>query len=146
MLANQAEPIDREGLDRHVMQIAASEVTDAAMNGKLEVRGRPPDSISYEVIPREAWRLIALVMRPDLRSLWRCVVIPRGGASVSSDGKLDTPPPSRVAHIFNYDSLIIDSRQFEQLWPKKDRATDRARKRLLKQVKRKGVADHNLVN
>jgi hypothetical protein len=78
LLANQDRPIDKEGVDRQVMQIAASLVTDAAMDGKLEVRGRRPDGISYEVIPREAWRLIALVMHPDLRSLWRAALIPRG--------------------------------------------------------------------
>jgi hypothetical protein len=128
------------------MQIAASLVADAATDGKLVVRGRPPDSISYEVIPREAWRLIALVMHPDSRSLWRAVVIPRGVAvSLDDGGKLDAQPPPRVAHIFDYDSLIVDSRQFEQLWPKRDRETDRARRRLLKKAEDKGVVDRDLI-
>jgi len=50
-----------------------------------------------------------------------------------------------VAHIFEYDSLIVDSRQFEQLWPKKDRDTDRARGQFLKTAERKGVVDRNLI-
>jgi len=145
LLANQDRPIDKEGVDRQVMQIAASLVTDAAMDGKLEVRGRRPDSVSYEVIPREAWRLIALVMRPDLRSLWRAAVIPRGVPVSWDDGKLDTQPPSRVVHIFEYDSLIIDSRQFEELWPKKDQATDEERERLLQTAEHKGVVDHGII-
>ena len=41
LLANQDRPIDKEGIDKQVMQIAATLVTDAAMDGKLEVRGRP---------------------------------------------------------------------------------------------------------
>ena len=84
-------------------------------------------------------------MLPDLRSLWRVVVFPRGVAVTFEDGKLDTPPPSRVAHIFEYDSLIVDSRQFEQLWPKKDRQTDRARRRFLKQAEDKRVVDRDLI-
>jgi hypothetical protein len=146
LLANQDRPIDKEGVDRQVMQIAASLVTDAAMDGKLEVRGRRPDGISYEVIPREAWRLIALVMHPDLHSLWRAALIPRGVPVSLDDGKLDTQPPSRVAHIFDYDSLIVDSRQFEELWPKKDQATDEARERLLQTAEQKGVVDHDVIN
>jgi hypothetical protein len=130
LLANQNAPIDREILEGQVMQAAASLVTDATMDGKLEVRGRPPNSITHESIPREAWRLVALHMQPDLRSLWRAMVIPRGGAEIM-DGKLQTQPQSRVAHIFQYDSLIVDSRQFEELWPKKHPATDESRERLL---------------
>jgi hypothetical protein len=145
LLANQDRPIDKEGVDRQVMQIAASLVTDAATDGKLEIRGRPPNSISYEVIPREAWRLVALHMHPDLRSLWRVGVFPRGVAVTFEDGKPDIQPPARVAHIFEYDSLIVDSRKFEQLWPKKDRATDRARHRLLLKAARRGVIYHDIV-
>jgi hypothetical protein len=132
LLADQDRPID----DRQAMQTAASLVTDAATDGKLEVRGRPPDSISYDVIPREAWRLIALHMLPDLHTLWRVAVIPRGVVITFNNEKLEfPPPPSRVAHIFDYDSLIVNSRQFEQIWPKKHRATDRARRRLLKKAR-----------
>lgn len=144
LLAGQDRPIDKEAVDGRVMQIAASLVTDAAMDRKLEIRGRPPNSISYEVMPREAWRLVALHMRPDLASLWRAVVIPRGGAELV-DGKLATQPPSRVAQILNYDSLVVDSRQFEQLWPKKDRAADRARRRFLRKAKQKGIVDRDII-
>jgi hypothetical protein len=125
--------------------MAASLVTDAAMNGELEVRGRPSNGISYEVIPREAWRLIALDTRPDLHTLWRVMVIPRAGAAISDDGKLETEPPSRVAHIFDYDSLIVDSCQFQQLWPRKDPIADRARKRCLQKAARKGVVNREFI-
>lgn len=144
LLANQDSAIDKEGIDRQVMQTAASIVTDAAMAGKLAVRGRPPDSISYEPIPREAWRLIALQTVPDLRSLWRVTVIPRGGVEII-DGKLQAQPPSRVAHILLYDSLLVDSHQFEELWPKKDRTADRERRRLLRKAERKRVVDHDMI-
>jgi len=144
LLANENRAIDKEGSDKQVMQIAASLVVDAAMDGKLEVRGRPPASISYEPIPQEAWRLIALHMVPDSHSLWRAIVIPRGGAEVI-DGKLQTQPQQRVAHIFSYDSLIVNSRQFEGLWPKKNLATDEARERLLKTAEQKGIVDHDMI-
>lgn len=83
-------------------------------------------------------------MVPDLSSLWRVIVIPRGGAEIM-DGKLQTQPPSRAAHLFAYDSLIVDSHQFEELWPKKDQATDRKRRRLLQKVERKGVVDRDII-
>jgi hypothetical protein len=145
LLANQDRPIDKKTLDGQVVQTAAFLVTDAAMDGKLEIRGRPPNSISYEAIPREVWRLIALHMHPDSRSLWRAMLIPRGEAVTFEDGKLQNRPPSRVAHIFEYDSLIVDSRQFEELWPKKDQATDEARKQLLQTAEQKGIVDHDVL-
>jgi hypothetical protein len=46
----------------------------------------------------------------------------------------------RTDRLATYDSLIINSRQFEKLWPRKDGATDLARKRLLKKAKKAGAA------
>ena len=144
-IADQDRQIDKEILTGQVVQTAASLVTDAAMNGKIDIRGRPPNSLSYEAIPREAWRLIALHMLPDLHSLWRAIVIPRGEVVTFEDGKLQNQPPLRVAHIFEYDSLIVDSRQFEDLWPKKHQATDEARGRLLQTAEQKGIVDHDII-
>jgi len=33
----------------------------------------------------------------------------------------------------------------EELWPKKDQATDRKRRRLLQKVERKGVVDRDII-
>ena len=61
------------------------------------------------------------------------------------DGKLQTQPPPRVAHLFVYDSLLVDSRQFEELWPKKNSAADEARERLLQTAEQKGIVDHDII-
>jgi hypothetical protein len=145
LLARQNDAINKEALDGQAMQTAASLVTTAATDGRLRVRGRKPNRVSYEVIPREAWRLIALHMRPDSVSLWRAVMIPRGGAALN-DGKLETQPPSRVAHLLSYDSLVVDSFEFERLWPKKDRMTDRARRRLLRKAEHRGIVDRDIIS
>jgi hypothetical protein len=144
-LAYQDIPIGRHTLDGEVMRAAAYNVTEAAMDGQLEIRGRPPTGISYEPIPREAWRLTALHMIPDLRVLWRAIVIPRGEVVGFENGKLQNKPPSRVAHIFEYDSLIVESRQFEKLWPKAHQATDKARGQLLQTAEEKGIVDQEMI-
>ena len=40
---------------RTTVQTAASLVTQAAMDGEIEIRGRSPNNIAYEPTPREAW-------------------------------------------------------------------------------------------
>lgn len=45
----------------------------------------------------------------------------------------------RTAVIRSYDSLIVDSRQFEALWPKNQRVTDRDRYRFLREARRRNL-------
>jgi hypothetical protein len=83
----------------HLMHIASSIVLDALMNGKIFARGRSSSAIEYEDIPREAWRLAAIRMEPDLRTLWRAVLFPRSNVD-----------PERIDRLLGYDSVIVDSR------------------------------------
>jgi hypothetical protein len=124
-LANTLRPID----DRYLMQIASGVALDELMDGKLEARGRPAGAIEYETIPKEAWRLAALEPQQHPMSLWTVKVIPRGG--------VDT---GRIRRLTNYDSIIVNSRQLESLWPSRNKANDAARERLLKKAKKAGVS------
>lgn len=124
LATNKHEPI----FERFLMSIVAFEVLNAAMNGKLSMRGRPSDSINYEAISRETWRLIAINMDPDPRSLWKAVIRPRSDVD-----------RERVQHILDYDSIILSSREFEQLWPRDNKRLDKARMKLLKKAKRLGA-------
>jgi hypothetical protein len=45
-----------------------------------------------------------------------------------------------MQRLLDYDSLIVNSRRFETLWPATDKEMDYKRKRLLKQAKRAGAA------
>ena len=121
---NEHKPISESSM----MSTASSLVLDAAMNGKLSMRGRPAGSIQYEAISRETWRLIAIKMEPHPATLWKAVVIPRSDVD-----------QERVQEILEYDSIILSSREFEQLWPRDDRGHDRARMKELKKAKRLGA-------
>ena len=123
-MVNKHEPISQASM----MLTASSLVLDAAMNGKLSMRGRPADSMHYEAISREIWRLIAIRMDRDLVSLWKAVVVPRTDVD-----------PERVKQILGYDSIILNSREFEQLWPRDDKRHDRARMKELKKAKKLGA-------
>jgi hypothetical protein len=92
----------------YVISILASKVCDNAMNGELEIRGRAPDQIAYTTIPRETWRLAALGVVRNSMTIWKVTVIPRSGVE-----------QNRIRDVLGYDSLIVDSRQFEALYPSK---------------------------
>jgi hypothetical protein len=139
-LANNPLNPPNESLTMHA---ATHIVLDALTDGSLEVRGRRPGQMDYEQIPQTHWRSTALHMIPDSRSLWKMILIPRGGAEITPDGKVigrDQEAVQRTDRLATYDSLIVNSRQFEKLWPRKDGATDLARKRLLKKAKKAGAA------
>jgi len=112
-----------------VMMFTASSIVHAAlMNGKLVARGRPSGAIEYEKIPTEAWRLIAIHMRPHRASLWHGVVIPCSGVD-----------NQRIAKFLDYDSIVVNSREFESIWRKRDLRYDRFRRKLLKKAKKVGA-------
>lgn len=123
-IADSGKPID----ERYLMTTAAFQVLQEAMDGALEIRGRPANGVDYEPIPREAWRLVYFDAKPDARILWKFTVKPRSGIS-----------PERVNQILSYDSLIVESQQFQQLWPRKDAATDAATTKLLKKARENGA-------
>lgn len=117
----------------HLMMIATSVVTDAAVNGKLEIRGRPRNSRKYETIPREDWRLIFLHPEPDIRTIWQVAIRPRSDVSTE-----------RIAELLEYDSLIVDSEKFEKLWPRNEAATDALRLKNLQAAKENGNAQSEI--
>ena len=126
----------------HAIQIATHLVLGALTDGQLEVRGRRPGQLNYEPIPRTHWRSTALLMIKDDRTLWKMVLIPRGGAEIRPDGAVighDQSAIQRTDQLAAYDSLIVSARQFEKLWPRKDRKTDADRKRLLKTARKAGA-------
>jgi Fe-S cluster biosynthesis and repair protein YggX len=111
-----------------IMNKASSIVLDALMNGKIFARGRPAGAIEYEDIPREAWRLAAIRMESDMRALWRAVIFPRSNVT-----------PTRIQKLLSYDSIIVDSLKFQNVWPRSDKPTDKARVHLLKKATREGA-------
>lgn len=117
-------------------------VAEQLTNGDLEVRGRLPGKLDYEAIPRTHWRSSALNFVRDPATLWRMVVLPRGGATIDPDGTVTGRDPAamqRTIAISTYDSMIVDAYQFEKLWPRRDRFTDRKRRKLLNKARKQGL-------
>jgi hypothetical protein len=128
--------------EEHVMQIATSLVHNALMDGRLEAHGRKPGQLDYEPIPRTHWRSTGLHMIKDNRTIWKMILIPAGCFEIHPDGTVvghNQEAVRRTDRLAVYDSLIVGARQFEKLWPRKDRKTDIARKRLLKTAKKCGA-------
>jgi len=114
--------------DRNLLNTASGLVLEALVNGQLQARGRHPGGIDYESISPEVWRLAALMPTPHPASLWTVKVIPRAGIN-----------PARIQTLLNYDSLIVNSRLFESLWPATDKDADKKRKQLLRKARKAGV-------
>jgi hypothetical protein len=123
MLAQQGK-LDEFG-EPFVVQTAKSLVCKAMMDGDLLVRGRPPDETGYELILNTDWRLAALWVERDPATRWRVVVRPRTDVD-----------PTLISRLLNYQDLIMESRQVEELWPAEEPATDAARRKLLRKAKR----------
>jgi len=120
--------------EREVLQVACFNVEQKILGGELEVRGRLPGEMDYNPIPRTFWRSSALTFIPHPASLWRLVILPRGGASIEPNGNViarDAEAAARTAQITNYDSFLVDGYQFEALWPRRERLADKARRRFI---------------
>jgi len=130
------------GPEETVFHAASHLVAEQLTNGDLEVRGRLPGKLDYEAIPRTHWRSSALNFVRDPATLWRMVVLPRGGATIDPDGTVTGRDPAamqRTIAISTYDSMIVDAYQFEKLWPRRDRFTDRKRRKLLNKARKQGL-------
>jgi hypothetical protein len=137
-LVNSGAPIPED----HLLSSASSIVTDQLTDGQLEVRGRLPGKMDYELIPRTHWRSSHLHFVPDSRTLWRMKIIPRGGAQITSGGAVIADDPvsqGRTAILQGYDSLIVDAYEFEKLWPKREPVADKKRRQFLRQALRRGL-------
>lgn len=120
---------EHKAVSQHqMMQIASSLFQDALVNGTLLAKGRPANAVEYEDIPKDAWQLIVILMRPHPASLWQGVIQPN--AKVSAD---------RVAKYLSYDSITVDAHKVEELWPKRSREHDKLRKKLLKKAIKVGA-------
>jgi hypothetical protein len=106
--------------ERSLMTTAETVFRQRAEDGEIEVRGRRPAQLDYEPIRREHWRLIFVDLEPDPRTLYRTVVKPRSGVELE-----------RVAALLEFDSLIVDRKRLNALWPAVDRKLDWARRRLV---------------
>lgn len=124
------------------MNTAAHVVFDALMDGRLDAKGREPGQLDYEPIPRTHWRAVSLSMVRDGATLWKMVIVPRGVSEITPEGEVIGHNKEAMElrnQLATYDSFIVSSRQFESLWPRKDREDDAVRKRLLKAAKKAGA-------
>lgn len=138
-LINSGKPIS----DNSFLNVAAHNITDNLTDGDIDVRGRPPGKLEYETIPRTHWRSSAIHFVRNATGQWKLTVVPRGGVEFDRDGTVvragDNAAVDRTSVIRNYDSLIVDSRQFERIWPKNERGTDRERYRFLREARRRNL-------
>jgi hypothetical protein len=72
-------------------------------------------------------------MEPHPTTLWQAVRFPRSEVD-----------PERIKKLLDYDSVIVNSREFEKLWPRVDKFTDNARKKLLKKARKAGAAPEHI--
>ena len=126
----------------HLYQVAAGCVMEKILDGKLEVRGRQPGQLKFETISRTDWRSSALLFRKDPIALWKMHVVPTGGVEIDSDGMIEATDAAshlRNTTLANYDSLIVDAFQFENLWPTTNALSDKKRRKFLREATRRGL-------
>jgi len=98
--------------------------------------------MDYRPIPQTHWRSSALHFVKDNLTIWKIIIIPRGGAEISPEGEVkasDATAEKRTAEILKYDDLIVDAYQFEKLWPRKEAAADKGRRQLLRKALKLGL-------
>jgi hypothetical protein len=125
-----------------LMHWADSRIWDQLKNGELQARGRKPGRLEYEPIPQTHWRSTFPHMIPDNRTLWKMILAPTGGAEFTPDGIVlahDQNSKERTDQLAEYDSIIVDARQFEALWPRKDKRLNAIKFRHIKTAKKAGA-------
>jgi hypothetical protein len=133
-LVTTGKPID----ERYWFQTAASMVMDKMMDGELVVRGRLHGQTGNDSVPQTDWRDIVLYYFPDNRARWKLRILPREGVTIQDDEVIDTDlSMATVAHITRYDSLLVDSHQFEHLWPRNEKIADSERRKFLKEARKR---------
>lgn len=114
---------ERRLLPKSVMyRTVAWQIINALRDGKLKAKGRLPNSTLYQEIPTEAWWLFDMRVTPYL---------------VIAEPKNCRAPG--VTQVLSYDSITVDPRDLERLWPKNCRHFDRSRKRLLEKAIRERI-------
>ena len=121
-----------------LLSIVTSDVMGKILDGDLVVRGRNIGQTAYEVIPRTDWRNAALHFSHDPMTIWKMRIVPTGVVITERDGTVHTETnPETIAHLSRYDSLLVDSGQFERLWPQTDVIADKQRRKFLKEARRR---------
>jgi hypothetical protein len=130
--------------ESELIHAAAFNIMENIIDGDIEVRGRMPRKMEYEVIPQTNWRSSALAFVQDAKTLnWKLTVFPRGGAEYDRNGDIvrasNPEAMARNAVIRSYDSLIVSGIKFETLWPKNRWSIDKDRYRLLRDARRRNL-------
>lgn len=128
-LVISGNPIDRLTLVHNVTYAVTKELID----GHIEVRGRRPDG-KYDDIPREEWRNAHLYFVADSIQLEKMLILPMGATAFGCDGSVeseDKAAEQKIEKLREYDSLLVDSAQFEKVFPRRDAEIDKTTKRLL---------------
>jgi hypothetical protein len=130
----------------YLLSIASSVVMDKIIDGDLAVRGRLQRQIEYKSIPRTDWRSSALHFVKDPKTLWKMIIIPTGGAEITPEGTIahNVEAAQRNACLCDYDSLIVDSVQFENLWPAKNELDHSATRKFLRLARRRGLDENEI--
>ena len=144
ILVNSGHPIQQ----RHLVHVMASQVMDKMLDGEIDVRGRRHGQMDYEIIPRTYWRSTAFHVVADPLTLWKVVLCPRGGAEIAPDGTIahasNATAAARNSQLTDYDSLLVDAYQFEQVWPTKERIADKKRREFLRQARKRDLDSNEI--
>jgi hypothetical protein len=138
----------RPATEDKILPIATSNIAQNLIDGDIEVRRRLPGEMDYRPIPRTYWRSTVPHFIADPQSLWRMILIPKGGAEIARDGTItacNAAAEGRTAVLRNYDSLLVDAFQFEKVWPKRERNADKRRRQFLRQALRRGLDTNEIL-
>jgi hypothetical protein len=127
-LVNSGIPIRLQ----HLYQAAAGQVMQQITDGALEVRGRRsnPERLEYEPIC------------VPVQFALKIILVPKGIVEIDRDGvvvRADNVSASQRTALLDYDSLLVDAYQFENLWPKNDALADKKRRQLLRVARKRGL-------
>jgi hypothetical protein len=114
--------------EQNLMQNVAHLMTEAAMKGLIEIKGRKVGEIQFEPIHQDTWQLIHLDIQPDSQTLCRVSIKYK---SQRTNEQKDLVP--------QYKSLSISESALRKEWPEKDRKLDASTKKFLQKAKRFGV-------
>lgn len=117
---------DEDYFLRTTMGMVAHLVTQAAIDNKLEIKGRPSDAIEFEPISPAMWQLVALTVRPDDAAIYKLEIIRRGVVTGEDPekglGKKRDIRTKNIRNTLRYDALLVNFEQFQsffdQLGPK----------------------------
>lgn len=109
---------DRMGMVAHL-------VTGAAIDGKISLKGRPPNAIEFESISPAIWQLVALSVKPDNALIYKLEIIRRGVVTGDDPekglGKRKDIRTKGIRNTLRYDALLVNFEQFrsffEQMGP-----------------------------